>query len=81
MIQSEKGDAQIVENRPLGDLFDLFSGHVKCVFLNSCYSIHQSTEIAKHIDFVVCMNNVVKDSTSIKFALLILYRLRKWRGN
>jgi len=68
MIQSEKGDAQIIENKPLGNLFNLFSEHIKCVFLNSCHSIHQSTEIAKYIDYVVCMNNVVKDTTSIKFA-------------
>ena len=68
LVANEAGITQIVENGPLGGLFQLFSNSINCVFLNSCYSQGQSESIGEHIKNVICMSNSVQDITAIKFA-------------
>ncbi|WEK20426.1 MAG: caspase family protein [Candidatus Pedobacter colombiensis] len=67
-LLNELDNATIVRNKPLAELFKLFSEDIKCIFLNSCHSIEQSKEIGKFIDHIVCMNNSVPDDMAILFA-------------
>jgi len=68
MVADDSGSTQVIENKPLGGLFKLFSNSINCVFLNSCYSSSQSSAIGKHIENVVCMSSAIYDTTAIKFA-------------
>jgi len=68
MVENEKGTTKLIKSKPLSKLFRLFSKSLECVFLNSCHSKGQSTEISKYINRVICMNNTVNDNTAIKFA-------------
>jgi len=68
MVDNEKGTTKLIKSEPLSRLFKLFASSLECVFLNSCHSKGQSTEISKHVNSVICMNNTVNDSTAIKFA-------------
>lgn len=63
------GETQLVTNEALSDLFSLFAEKIRCVILNSCFSASQATEIAKHIPYVVGMNNTINDDTAINFSL------------
>lgn len=68
LIGDDNGNTNMVENEPLAELFRLFANDIKCIFLNSCYSIHQSKLLNQYIDHVICMNNSVNDKTAIHFA-------------
>lgn len=61
-------EAQIVQNKPLAQLFKMFATDIRCIFLNSCHSFSQSAEISKFIENVVCMNKAVPDDMAIHFA-------------
>lgn len=61
-------NTKMVKSKPLANLFNLFSGDIRCVFLNSCHSVEQSKEIAKSIKKVICMSNEVPDDVAIQFA-------------
>ena len=50
-------------------LFEHFSRQVNCVLLNACYSEEQAKSIAKHIQYVVGMNNEIDDESAIAFAV------------
>ena len=53
----------------LADLFEQFADQVSCVLLNSCYSEIQAVAIAKHIDYVIGMNQAIGDHAAIAFAI------------
>ncbi|MEL7071475.1 MAG: CHAT domain-containing protein [Cyanobacteria bacterium J06581_3] len=64
------GRSQLVNARALASLFELFSGDgLDCVILNACYSDVQAEVIAKHIRFVVGMNDDIGDAAAIKFSI------------
>lgn len=60
--------SQTIMTKPLAGLFNLFSSHIECIFLNSCHSINQSEEISKFIKKVICMNKEIPDHVAIQFA-------------
>jgi hypothetical protein len=53
----------------LAALFEQFTDQVSCVLLNSCYSEIQAVAIAKHIDYVIGMNQAIGDHAAIAFAI------------
>jgi CHAT domain len=68
MFEDEHGGSQLVSGTVLADLFGLFRENVKCVVLNSCYSVEQAKEIVKYIPYVVCMNRAIGDLAARKFS-------------
>lgn len=69
ILEDEQGQPQLVASSALGNLFGLFADHIECVVLNACYSETQADEIARHIPFVIGMNQAVSDPTAIEFAV------------
>jgi AAA-like domain/CHAT domain len=68
MFEDDKGRSILVSGTLLADLFGLFRENMKCVVLNSCYSVEQAKEIVKFIPFVVCMNRAIGDLAARKFS-------------
>ena len=67
----ENQSGQMLPIRPaaLAALFEQFSKQVECVILNACYSETQAQAIAKHIQYVVGMNQEIGDRAAISFAV------------
>ncbi len=58
----------MVDTQAIANLFELFSTTIECVVLNACYSEVQASAIAKHIPYVIGMNQAIGDKAAIKFA-------------
>ncbi len=69
VFEDETGQEKLVDAEALAELFELFSDQLECVVLNACYSEVQARAIARHIDFVVGMNQVIGDRAAIEFAI------------
>src|ERR1700722_118344 len=61
-------EGQLANAEALAGLFSLFSGTIKCIVLNACYSAIQAKAIARHVDFVVGMHKAIGDSAAIEFS-------------
>ena len=53
----------------IADLLGIFKQHLQCVVLNACYTEVQADEIVKNINYVVGMNQPIKDDAAIAFAI------------
>ncbi len=67
-LENESGNLKLVNTEALAKLFELFSDTIECVVLNACYSEVQASAIAKHIPYVIGMNQEIGDKAAIKFA-------------
>ena len=65
---NEDGEQQCVGAEALSDLFRLFAENVGCVLLNACYSEKQANAIVNHIDYVIGMNQEIRDEAAIAFS-------------
>ena len=68
VFEGNDGGEQWVRTGALRDLFRLFSSKVECVLLNACYSEEQANEIVNHIDYVIGMNQEIRDDAAIAFS-------------
>jgi ActR/RegA family two-component response regulator len=68
-FETEKGDSLPVEPEILAELFKEFSGKIKCVVLNACYSEKQAKAIVRYIDYVVGMSQEISDSAATAFSI------------
>jgi formylglycine-generating enzyme required for sulfatase activity len=68
VFEGNDGGEQWVRTEALSDLFRLFASHVGCVLLNACYSEEQADAIVNHIDYVVGMNQEIRDDAAIAFS-------------
>jgi CRP-like cAMP-binding protein len=69
VFENELGQAHLVSAEALSDFFELFKCDVNCVILNACYSEIQAKAIARHISYVIGMNQAIGDKASIEFAV------------
>ncbi|MDJ0589991.1 MAG: AAA-like domain-containing protein [Pleurocapsa sp. MO_226.B13] len=69
VFEDETGHEKLVDAEALAELFELFDDELECVVLNACYSEVQARAIARHIDFVVGMNQAIGDRAAIEFAI------------
>jgi hypothetical protein len=67
-FEDQTSRTKAIEPDALAALFEQFSGQVKCVVLNACYSEVQAKAIAKHIDYVIGMNQDIGEA-AIAFAI------------
>jgi hypothetical protein len=68
MLEDRNGCAKAVSEDALDNLLRLFSGRIKCVILNACYSASQAAVIARHVPYVIGMNHAITDNAAILFA-------------
>jgi CHAT domain len=68
VFEGNNGGEQWVQTEALRNLFRLFSNKVSCVLLNACYSEEQADEIVNHIDYVIGMNQAIRDDAAIAFS-------------
>jgi YARHG domain len=68
VLESNDGGEHWVQAKALRGLFRLFSKQVKCVVLNACYSEEQADEIVNHIDYVIGMDQEIRDDAAIAFS-------------
>jgi Effector-associated domain 8/CHAT domain len=70
VLENDIGEAQLVSTEAIAGLFKLFARRgVECVVLNACYSAIQAEAIAKHINYVIGMSDLMRDDAAIKFAV------------
>ncbi len=63
------GEIHPVVPDALAALFEQFANQVDCVVLNACFSEVQAKAIARHIRYVVGMNQAIGDRAAIAFAI------------
>jgi formylglycine-generating enzyme required for sulfatase activity len=68
VFEGNDGSEQWVRKEALSGLFRLFSRDVGCVLLNACYSEAQADAIVEHIDYVIGMNQAIRDDAAIAFS-------------
>ncbi|WP_206603272.1 SUMF1/EgtB/PvdO family nonheme iron enzyme [Leptolyngbya ohadii] len=68
VLEEEDGGERWVQTEALSGLFKLFSKNVGCVLLNACYSEEQANAIVNHIDYVIGMNQAIRDDAAIAFS-------------
>ena len=68
-FENDLGQIQPVDADALAAMFDLLVEQVNCVLLNACYSEIQAHAIAKHIPYVIGMNDAIGDKAAIAFAV------------
>jgi len=68
VFEGNDGGEQWVRADALSDLFRLFASNVGCVLLNACYSEEQANAIVNHIDYVIGMNQEIRDDAAIAFS-------------
>lgn len=69
MLENREGRSQLVSESALAGLFTLFSDSIRCVVLNSCFSLGQAQAISVSIPFVVGMKSSMPDEAAIAFSL------------
>jgi CHAT domain len=67
ILENESGKEQVVSSEALAKLFSLFP-QTECVLLNSCYTEQQAEKIVEHVQFVIGMQQDIKDSSAIAFS-------------
>jgi len=69
VFEDNIGEVKLIDSDSLAQLFELFSNRIECVVLNACYSVTQAQAIAKHINYVVGMNDAIGDAAAIEFSV------------
>jgi hypothetical protein len=69
MLVNEAGESQLVSGETLANFFEPFATRIECVILNACFSALQASHIVKYVDFVIGMNQPIKDKAAIQFAI------------
>jgi len=67
-LQEKQIGVQKVSGEILQDIFATANDNLKLIVLNACLSQTQAEFIVKEIDFVIGMNNTIKDTTATIFA-------------
>jgi hypothetical protein len=68
-FETLSGETHPIDADALSALFESFAKHVDCVLLNACYSEIQGKAIAKHINYVIGMNQAIGDRAAIAFSI------------
>jgi SMODS-associated and fused to various effectors sensor domain/CHAT domain len=66
-LEDELGQAKLVSAEGLAGLFEICE-QVECVILNACYSKVQARTIARHVPYVIGMNDSIGDRAALEFA-------------
>ena len=67
VLAREDGGFFLVDQATLVDLFRKYAGTIRCVILNSCYSLEQGLLLSQIIPFTIAMEYTLDDQAAIKF--------------
>ncbi|MEM7350909.1 MAG: effector-associated domain EAD1-containing protein [Acidobacteriota bacterium] len=68
IIAKNDGSAQYVGAEALVPFFEIFSDHVECVVLCSCFTQPLAEKIGQHVDYVVGTKDALQDVSAIEYA-------------
>lgn len=68
LLVDDSGQAYPVSAEVLGELFGHFAESVRCVVLNACYSDEQARQMARHVDCVIGIADLLADEDAIAFS-------------
>lgn len=68
LLEDDGGNNKPVSPEGLASLFKLHTDYVKCVLLNACDSEKTAISISQYINYVIGMNQEIKDKAAIAFA-------------
>ncbi len=68
-FENQAGGLHPIGPEALAALFAQFTGQIRCVVLNACYSEKQAQAIAQHVPCVVGMGTAIGDRAAIAFAI------------
>ncbi|MFG6094853.1 TIR domain-containing protein [Leptothoe sp. ISB3NOV94-8A] len=69
VFEDDLGGSKLIDGDALAGLLKLFADKIACVVINGCYSELQAKAIARHIPYVIGMNQAIGDRAAIVFAL------------
>ncbi|HEY0017576.1 MAG TPA: CHAT domain-containing protein [Longimicrobium sp.] len=67
-LRDERGAPRLVKSEPLAELFGQFRDTVRCVVLNSCFSVAQGRVIRRYIPHVIGMSEQIQDTAAVAFS-------------
>lgn len=68
-IENKLGETHPIQPEALEALFEQFANQLDCVVLNACYSVEQAKAIARHVRYVIGMNQTIGDKAAIAFSI------------
>lgn len=68
LLRDELGEPRRVAGEPLAELFRQFRDSVRCVVLNSCFSVAQGRAIRRYIPHVIGMTERIEDTAAVAFS-------------
>jgi len=68
VLEDDKGTAKVVANDVLVNLLRIFADRIECVLLNACDSENLADDLVQHLNYVIGMNQEVRDDAAIAFA-------------
>lgn len=71
VLVDQNGKKNILKTETLTTLISILqkkSKHIKCVFLNGCYTEIQAEAISPYVEYVIGMNDPIFDNDAVKFA-------------
>ncbi|MEK8021590.1 MAG: CHAT domain-containing protein, partial [Candidatus Parabeggiatoa sp.] len=69
ILENEQGKKRALSTTTLAQVFEPYHNQIECVILNACFTAVQASAIVKHIDYVIGMNQPIKDKAAIQFAI------------
>jgi hypothetical protein len=67
-MEDETGEPNLIPTHVLADVFSVFKRDVKCVFMNASDTIKSTHAIAQSIDYVIGVEDDIRDSDAIAFS-------------
>jgi CHAT domain len=67
VLENDAGEPHLVSTEALSDLFAILAGQIECVLLNACYAEVQAKEIVRHVNYVIGMQDEIRDDLAIAF--------------
>ncbi len=71
----EDNNAQLADNTAMEKLIRMLGNHVRCVFLNACYSEVQAKLLIPHVDYVIGVQGTVGDADAQAFSTAFYEKL------
>jgi hypothetical protein len=67
VLEDVQGNASIIPQEALAELFGAYTPPLECVILNACYSISQGHLLSLGIPFTIAMEGPISDKAAIEF--------------
>jgi hypothetical protein len=68
IIEDDGGSKKLLKPAGLAGLFKLYSEHIQCVIVNTCFSEKIAESLSQHISYAVGMNHEITDESAIAFS-------------